>query len=333
MIHGLEQLYRLPRLGVIRLGVKVPNRDGKGEHPQEVTYFVIPEELHAVFGERPERLAGIRLPFNDPARDLHSIYYEKRAGRLLTLRCDGLECVNIPVEGQETVTPCQKDPKDLWKPCPCGARARGKLSVVVPQARAGVWEIPIGGLRRIADLMSELQIYALQFGRLTGIPFDLERLKTEENYRKQDGTRAARTGYPVHLSCPLTGGQAALIAGGEVVIPTALPSSGVAPLALAAPLVVEPDQREHEEADEVPEDENGDEWDVSRVFKAAADLGISAVMYERYLVNQYGVRSGDLSDEAVRKERARLERPGDGPAVRKLVAEMAMVASGGRKGA
>lgn len=347
MIAGLEQLYRPPRLGVIRLGIKVPNRDGAGEHPQEVPYFVLPQDLVGVFGERPTRLVDIRLPFNDPAKNLHSIFYEKRAGRLLTIRCDGVECVEIPVDGHERVIECRKDPKDLWKACECGARARAKLSIVVPQTRAGLWEVPIGGLRRIADLMSELQLYALKFGRLTGIPFDLARVGTEENYRKQDGMRAARTGYPVHLSCPVTDSQAALIAGADVVIPAARPPAdegrtwGVdvgAGARTAVREVGEPAAEsvgavDHAEGDELPDEDEGVDWDISVAFKAAAAVGVSATMYERYLFNQYGARSGDLKDEDVRKERARLEKPGDGLAVKRLVAEMAIVASGGKKGA
>ncbi len=341
MIAGLEQLYRPPRLGVIRLGIKVPNREGPGDHPAEVPYFVLPDELKAVFGEeRPTRLVGVRFAFDDPAKNLHSIFYEKRARSLLVLRCDGVECVEIPVEGDERVSPCRKDPTNLWKPCDCGARARAKLAIVIPQARVGVWEIPIGGLRRIADIMSELQTYRLMFGRLTGLPFDLVRVEADEPYRKMDGARASRTGYPVRVQCRITGAQAALIARADVPIPPSLEPGQVVVLP-AAPSPVEPETVvvapvvetvDHAEGDEVPDEDDTAEWDISVAFKAAASIGVSATMYERYLVGQYGRRSGDLTDEDVRRERARLEKLGNGPAVKKLVAEMAMVASGGRKG-
>jgi hypothetical protein len=343
VIHGLERLYRPPRLGVIRLGVKVAHGEGK-EIPREVDYFVLPPELVPAFGEKPRELRNVRLPFDDPAKNLHSMYYEKRAGRLLTLRCDGLECVEIPVEGPERASDCRRDQDDIWKACECGARARAKLSIVVPGTRVGLWEVGIGGLRRIADLMAELEMYRLQFGRLTGIPFDLERQKAEENYRKADGARAARTGYPVRLRCPLTGAQAALVAGSDVDLKalaataTAVPGKVVvmagepAPPVAAAPEPAEAPPQ-HVEGDEIPDEDAPDEWDISMCFRAAAGIGVSATMYERYLQGQYGRRSGDTTDEDVRREQSRLAKPGDGQAVKRLVAEMAMVASGGRRGA
>lgn len=334
MIHGLQ--FRPPRLGIVRLGIKVPNASGPGDHPVEVRYFVLPDELKAIFGPEPTRLPGIRFPFNDPEKNLHSIYYEKRAGRLLTLRCDGVEAVHIPVEGAERTERCQKDAADPWKPCPCGARAKGRLAIVVPRARVGIFEIPVGGFRRIGDLLGQLQMYKLLFGRLAGLPFDVERVESEESYRKADGTRAARKGYPVRIVSPFSGEEADRIAGAEVFAPAAI-TAGTPPPVAPGPIVLNAgaEAPEHEEDDELPESGEDDDapWEISMGFRAAAAIGVSATLYERYLVNHYGQRSGDLTDEQVRRERQRLEHPGDGQAVRRLVAEMSMIASGGRKGA
>ena len=45
---------RIPRLGKIRLGIKVPGT--KSEYPKATDYFVCPEEVKAVYGEKPKRL-------------------------------------------------------------------------------------------------------------------------------------------------------------------------------------------------------------------------------------------------------------------------------------
>lgn len=54
-LNNLSGVRRLPRLGKIRLGVKVKNSQGK-EYPRETDYFVVPEEIRDVYGEMPKEL-------------------------------------------------------------------------------------------------------------------------------------------------------------------------------------------------------------------------------------------------------------------------------------
>lgn len=63
-IFGLSERNRMPRLGKIHLGVKVPNKSGQGEHPEAVDYFVLPPDLQAVYGEKPTSLE-IVFPVDD----------------------------------------------------------------------------------------------------------------------------------------------------------------------------------------------------------------------------------------------------------------------------
>lgn len=44
-ISGLTSIRRMPRLGKIRLGIRVPTKKGDNEYPKEVEYFVVPEEV------------------------------------------------------------------------------------------------------------------------------------------------------------------------------------------------------------------------------------------------------------------------------------------------
>ena len=63
-IKGISDRPRLPRLGKIRLGIKV-EEEGKKPYPRAVDYFVCPPEVQAVLGEKPRSLP-IAFPTDDP---------------------------------------------------------------------------------------------------------------------------------------------------------------------------------------------------------------------------------------------------------------------------
>ena len=52
-IKGISEIVRLPRLGKIRLGIKEEGADGK-LYPTPTDYFVCPDEVKKVFGEKPK---------------------------------------------------------------------------------------------------------------------------------------------------------------------------------------------------------------------------------------------------------------------------------------
>ena len=54
-IKGVSEVIRLPRLGKIRLGIKKENAEGT-IYPSPTDYFVCPEEVRKVFGEKPREL-------------------------------------------------------------------------------------------------------------------------------------------------------------------------------------------------------------------------------------------------------------------------------------
>jgi hypothetical protein len=62
-IEGVSDIRRFPRLGKIRLGVK--REKGSTTYPQAVDFFVCPEEVQEVHGEKPQE-----LPIMFPADDL-----------------------------------------------------------------------------------------------------------------------------------------------------------------------------------------------------------------------------------------------------------------------
>lgn len=276
----LESKGRLPRLGVIRLGIK-EYKNGK-EYPREVDYFVVPTNLKLLLGNQPKKIS-VLFPSDDPQRVLGADYI-RYSGKLLTLKCDGERFTEIPKQGGELVGACKKE---SGKPCPCGAKAVARLNLIILDAPLGVWQVVVGGEGRIADLLTELEVYRRALGRLTDIVFTVERIPAEIQIRKEDGSRLPKTGWPVHIRCEFTAAQAAALRG--VAIPGLVP-------ALAAPGIVEgPDEA-------VPEEPHEEEWDISMCFRVAKQAGIDPHEYEFYLTAIYNVASGDLPNEAMAKE-------------------------------
>src|SRR3989304_4359430 len=54
-IKGISEIVRLPRLGKIRLGIKKEGDDGS-PYPVPTDYFVCPDEVKEIFGDKPKEL-------------------------------------------------------------------------------------------------------------------------------------------------------------------------------------------------------------------------------------------------------------------------------------
>lgn len=241
MIKGLEQRIRIPRLGRIGLGVKKVAPTGK-EHPTEVSYFVVPEMIAKHYGEQPIALP-VRFPFDQPERVLHSIFYVRRQGKTKTRQCDGECFTEIGRGGQDVEGKCRK-PDNIYASCPDKCRATAKLAVVIPKTPLGIWEVPIGGLQRIADVLAELRHFERAMGPLSRFLFTLVREPTEEQYVKDDGSSAWRTGYPVHVRTDFTVEEVMALRGEAMPEPKAL-----------SPALHEEDVIPDDEGDETPDPE------------------------------------------------------------------------------
>lgn len=295
----LEARARLPRLGMIRMGVR--ERTGRTAHPREVEYFVIPDDLRAKYGERPTRLP-VMFPSDDVDRCLE-VRYEKRgaSGKLLVV-CEGAggTCRTFAEDGSTNDSPCQKADRE---PCECGARARGHLNVILPEGGLGVYWLLLGGEGRLADIWNELRLYKMTIGRLTNIVFELVREPTEITVVTPKG-RIVRTGWPTHVRVAIAAHQAFALQGVDV---AALPGGQVLRAAL-------PPAEEHDD-EAAPETMNGDQIappvipeqpadliDISVCIGEAEKCGVSADLYEKYLRAVYGTGASDVSDAVVAKE-------------------------------
>jgi hypothetical protein len=64
-IEGLTNIVRIPRLGKIRLGIKAKSNKKDSEYPKATDYFVVPNEVKEVYGDKPTELE-IMFPVEDP---------------------------------------------------------------------------------------------------------------------------------------------------------------------------------------------------------------------------------------------------------------------------
>lgn len=64
-IEGVSGIVRIPRLGKIHLGVKATSDRTGGQYPKATEYFVVPDEVKAVYGDKPKEL-DIMFPVEDP---------------------------------------------------------------------------------------------------------------------------------------------------------------------------------------------------------------------------------------------------------------------------
>jgi hypothetical protein len=63
-MDGVSEKRVIPRLGKVRLGIKVEGRTGS-THPKATDYLVVPDNVKTIFGEQPKEIE-IMFPMDDP---------------------------------------------------------------------------------------------------------------------------------------------------------------------------------------------------------------------------------------------------------------------------
>ena len=176
-IEGLSDRRRLPRLGSIRLGIKVKTTKGT-EYPKEVEWFVCPPEVQAVFGEKPTEL-DIMLPIND----IDSVFPQslKFYGSSKGLKC----------HGNMRIAYCYDADKKDWteRECPCEnldsgkCKQSGSLMVMIPKVSVGgIYQIRTSSYNSIVDINSGIDYVSALLGRFALVPLTLRRVKTETHH-------------------------------------------------------------------------------------------------------------------------------------------------------
>lgn len=196
-IKGVTDRPRLPRLGKIRLGIKV-EPEGKASYPRAVDYFVCPPEVREVFGDEPKELS-IAFPTDD-FDQCASHWYRAYSARGLVCRGDGEDARRL-VDMKATVDKDGALPESLhpehWKvatarseqtayhsiqcppdTCPQFAskacRPIMNLQFMLPTVPGlGIWQIDTSSWHSIRNVLSGLELVQALIGRVSGIPLTL----------------------------------------------------------------------------------------------------------------------------------------------------------------
>lgn len=204
-IKGLSEVRRLPRLGKIRLGIRVATEKGRTKdclhpqdsfcfrcsYPKEVPYFVLPPEARAVYGDQPTEI-DIMFPVDDPAVIFPQAY--KAYGSDQGLKCKGdgesalrrLADVSDPAY-QLLMEQSGQQPNDLVEiPCPCPLLESGKcgpkgcLMVMLPRVSCGgVYQIDTGSQGNLIEINSALEFLQGLLGRISMVELKLRRVAQE----------------------------------------------------------------------------------------------------------------------------------------------------------
>ena len=201
-IKGISEKRRLPRLGKIRLGIKIPNKGSdpsrcgcagagcfKCTHPKETSWFVCPPEVQKVYGEKPTEL-DIMAPVNSLDIVFPNAY--KFYGSSRGLKCHGnLEnayCLNEQTkEIEERVCPCERKDKEC--------KPSSNLQVILYKINfGGIYSITSGSFNSMIDIPSGFDFTQCLLGRFSMVPLKLKRVPTITHH---DGKK--QTHYPLQI--------------------------------------------------------------------------------------------------------------------------------------
>ncbi len=187
-IKGVTGVVRLPRLGKIRLGIKKENADGI-PYPCPTDYFVCPEEVKKVFGEKPQELR-IMFPTDDQAQWASQYLRCYSASRGLVCRGDGETAVaRIDIRSGDIANrnSAETELKEIpCNPAKCGyyqsARCRRvmNLQFLLPDCPGfGVYQLDTSSFYSIVNVNSCLELIRGTCGRLSMLPLALRLVEQE----------------------------------------------------------------------------------------------------------------------------------------------------------
>lgn len=180
---NFSQNRRIPRLGKIRLGLKVQKRRQDGstvEYPTETNFFVVPPEVESVYGPKPTSL-DIMLPSDNE----EAVFPQSLAwfGRSKGLRCKG--------DGETAER--LNEQNGQWEPrqCPCEhyrtkenprgeCTEQGILMFILPKvSMGGTFQLRTGSYHSVVDINSGLDYVRALIGRISMVPLKLQRVARE----------------------------------------------------------------------------------------------------------------------------------------------------------
>ena len=177
---GFSEHRRIPRLGKIRLGIKVQKVKGDGqtvEYPKETKHFVVPQEVQDVYGAEPMEL-DVMLPSDDST----VVFPQSLAwfGSTKGLKCKGdmetAERLNPETGAWEKRTcPCEHYKSDENPKGEC--TESGILIAILPKVNmGGTYQLRTGSYHSVVDINSGLDYIRALIGRICMVPLKLRRV-------------------------------------------------------------------------------------------------------------------------------------------------------------
>lgn len=183
-IKGLSDKRRLPRLGIIRLGMKLKSKKTGKEYPAETAHFVVPEEVMKVYGSEPTEL-DVMLPLNELEAIFPCAYKYYGSSRGLICTGDGEVAYRVNPDTRE-MQPV-KCPCELLEQKKC--TQGGTLNVILYKINVGgVYQIRTGSYHSIIDINSGIDYVQALVGRVAMVPLKLKREKTETHHDEKKQT-------------------------------------------------------------------------------------------------------------------------------------------------
>lgn len=189
-----QNVIRLPRLGKIRLGIKKTTSGGK-EYPAEVDYFVVPDEVKKVFGDKPKTLP-VMIAVEEEEKFLRQYYACYGSNQKIKCQGDGELAARRDDKGKihEMICPSPED-CDFAQQFKCHARI--DIMLVLPDVNCGgCYQLSSGSVNTDIDLRSGIEMARYLFGRVCWVPMMITR---EERKIPDPETGKMQTHWPVRL--------------------------------------------------------------------------------------------------------------------------------------
>ena len=188
-IKDLSDIRRVPRLGKVRLGIKV-EQEGKKPYPRATDYFVVPDEIKQFVGDMPKRLKII-FPAEEKERFAQQWLrcYSQTQG--LVCKGDGVKATRkVDVETgdiarhttQEWVFKddwgCEPDECEQYLEKQC-RRVMNLLFMMPDVPGLGCWQLDTTSFYSIVNINSCIDLIRAICGRISFIPLILALLPLE----------------------------------------------------------------------------------------------------------------------------------------------------------
>ncbi len=181
-IKDLSNVRRMPRLGKIRLGIKV-EPEGKNPYPRATDYFVVPDEIKSIVGEQPKKL-NIMFPTEKPEEFAQQWLRCYSFSQGLICKGDGTVAVRkIDVANGDIASHtteewarkdwnCDPDTCEQYSEKQC-RRVMNLLFLIPGVPGIGVWQLDTTSFYSIVNINSCVDLINRLCGRISFIPLTL----------------------------------------------------------------------------------------------------------------------------------------------------------------